>query len=158
MIATLDRLLFNAITRRWEDGRIGAYCTALGTRNEAITPVVLESLQTIDTKAGGLLTHVSVMIAGLGLIAPMVASNDVELGVIIFEIAVYLLIAIGCLRALSVFRSERLAPATAAEAVSREIILRRELYALCNQASIVFTIFVFISLPVLYFWTPGKLS
>ena len=57
----------------------------------------------IDAKATGLLTHVSMMIAGLGLVAPLVASSDLELGVIIVEMAVYLLIAIGSLRCLSVF-------------------------------------------------------
>ena len=53
----------------------------------------------IDAKATGLLTHTSMMIAGLGLIAPLVADSDLEVGIVVSEIAVYLLIALGCLLA-----------------------------------------------------------
>jgi hypothetical protein len=40
--------------------------------------------------------------------------------------------------------------------VHHELILRRELYSLCIRASIVFTILVFLLLPVLYVWKPSR--
>jgi hypothetical protein len=42
------------------------------------------------------------------------------------------------------------------EVIHRELIIRSELYGLCIRTAIVFTIVVFLLLPVLYFWTPGK--
>ena len=72
-------------------------------------PTAKARSRSIDAKATGLLTHVSMMIAGLGLVAPLVAQSDIELGMIIVEMAVYLLLAVGCLRCLSVFAGRDLA-------------------------------------------------
>ena len=98
------------------------------------------------------------MIAGLGLIAPLVASNDLEVGIVVAEMAVYLLIALGCLRCLSVFRTHEFSEADehAHGIIHRELVIRTELYSLCIRAAIVFTILVFLTLPVLYFWSPEK--
>ncbi len=71
----------------------------------ALAADVTDSFQLIDVKATGLLTHVSLMIAGLGLIAPLVADNQFEKGIVVAEIGVYLLVAVGCLRCLSVFHT-----------------------------------------------------
>jgi hypothetical protein len=152
-----DRLLFAAITRNWDDGTISSYSNTLEKHDSALPPAISASLQSIDAKAAGLLTHVSMMIAGLGLMAPLVSSSEFELSIIFFEIAVYLLIALGCLRCLSVFRSKELFGSAAAdELVGRELIIRRELYAICNRVAIVFTLFVFIFLPFLFLWKPAS--
>jgi hypothetical protein len=129
----LDRALFAAITRRWDKGRVGNYFDNVQRHDSAIPPVVLNSLQSVDTKASGLLTHTSMMIAGLGLIA------------------------LGCLRCLSIFQSKQLFSRTSnkRELVNRELILRRELYAWCNRMAIVVTILVFVGLPFLFFYKPG---
>jgi hypothetical protein len=61
------------------------------------------------------------------------------------------------LRCLSVFRSKELfGPGPADELVGRELIIRRELYAICNRVAIVFTLFVFIFLPFLFLWKPAS--
>jgi len=156
--STLDRALFSTLTRNWNRARIEGYFDKVKRHDGAIPPAVSNSLQTIDAKATGLLTHTSMMIAGLGLIAPLVVDDQIETGIVISEVACYVLIAIGCLRCLSISRSENFwASATnKRELISRELILRRELYAWCNRAAIALTIAVFAGLPFLFFWSPGK--
>jgi len=118
----------------------------------------VRTFASIDAKATGLLTHTSMMIAGLGLIAPLVADNDIEIGIVVLEMAIYLLIALGCLRCLSVFHVHEFDAADnrIQDVIHRELIIRSELYSLCIRIAIVFTIVVFVLLPVLYFWTPEK--
>ncbi|MDP2409601.1 MAG: hypothetical protein Q8M26_04865 [Pseudolabrys sp.] len=153
-----ERALFAAITRGWHADRITNYETSIRVRDQAMSAEASHTFASIDAKATGLLTHTSMMIAGLGLLAPLVASNDFEIGIVVAEIGVYLLIAVGCLRCLSVFRTNEFAGdrACATEIVHHELIVRAELYSLCVRSAIVFTIVVFLLLPVLYLWTPGK--
>jgi uncharacterized membrane protein len=97
------------------------------------------------------------MIAGLGLIAPLVADSDFEVGIVVMEMAIYLLIALGCLRCLSVFHAHEFESADRVQdAIHRELIIRAELYSLCIRAAILFTMVVFALLPLLYFWTSEK--
>ena len=96
------------------------------------------------------------MIAGLGLVAPLVAQSDIELGVIIVEMAVYLLLAIGCLRCLSVFAGRDLAGPDMEERLIRELLIRRELLSLCNRGTIIVTIIVFVLLPLQFMYAPPK--
>jgi hypothetical protein len=154
----LDRLFFALVTRGWDGQAIASYADRLHQHNEMLPPEVGRAFKLIDVKVTGLLTHVSLMIAGLGLIAPLVANNDFEVGVVVMEIAVYLLIAVGCLRCLSVFHSRDffLDPEHTRQMVHHELILRRELYSLCIRVSIVFTIVVFLLLPLLYVWKPSR--
>ncbi len=156
--AALDQALFAFITRRWNARKVGDYETTLRQRDKMLSAEATHTFASIDTKASGLLTHTSMMIAGLGLIAPLVASNELEVGIVVAEIGVYLLIALGCLRCLSVFRTHEFAEAEehAQSVIHRELIIRTELYSLCIRAAIVFTIAVFATLPVLYFWSPEK--
>ena len=153
----IDRVLFSAITRNWNRPPIAGYFDNVKRHDTAIPPLVLNSLQTVDAKASGLLTHTSMMIAGLGLIAPLVVNDQIETG-IIMEVGCYVLIALGCLRFLSIFQSRELflRANSERELVNRELILRRELYAWCNRMASAVTIIVFAGLPFLYFWTPGK--
>ncbi len=155
MTKLLDRLIYGVIARRMDDGAIASYAQAV-EKQESLG--VSAAFQTIDAKATGLLTHVSMMIAGLGLVAPLVADSDFEIGMIIAEISAYLLIAVGCLRCLSVFSGQDLLDGSAniERTLARELIIRRELYALCNRASIILTIVVFFLLPFQFLWHPGK--
>jgi hypothetical protein len=154
MPATLDRYLLKALTRNWDPGTIADYPERLRKHEESIPAPIAETFQVLDAKATGLLTHVSMMIAGLGLIAPLVANHALEQAVIIFEMAVYLLIAIGCLRCLLVFHPRELATNVAElnERIGSELLLRRELYRVCVRAAIIFTILVFVTLPIMYAW------
>src|SRR5262245_35220378 len=99
----LDRAFFALVTRGWDAGRINNYEESLRRRDTAMSGEATRTFTSIDAKATGLLTHTS-LIAGLGLIAPLVADSDLEVGIVVSEIAVYLLIALGCLRCLSVFQ------------------------------------------------------
>jgi hypothetical protein len=156
--SALDRFFFAVVTRGWDARSINNYEASLRKRDNAMSVEVARTLASIDSKATGLLTHTSMMIAGLGLIAPLVADNDIEVGIVIAEMAVYLLIALGCLRCLSVFRAHEFdAPGeNIHEIIHRELIIRSELYSLCIRAAILFTIVVVILLPLLYFWSPEK--
>ena len=104
----LDRMLYALVTRGLDRTTVAGYAKAV-EKQEA--DAAAKAFQSIDAKATGLLTHVSMMIAGLGLVAPLVAQSDIELGIIIVEMAVYLLLAVGCLRCLSVFAGRDLAGA-----------------------------------------------
>jgi hypothetical protein len=154
----LDRAVFALVTRGWDAGRIKDYEESLRRRDTAMSVEASRTFASIDAKATGLLTHTSMMIAGLGLIAPLVADSDLEIGIVVSEIAVYLLIALGCLRCISVFRPFGIGDAgeKIRELIHRELIIRSELYRLCIRSAIVFTIVVVVMLPILYFYSPGK--
>jgi len=115
----------------------------------------VEAFQMIDAKAAGMLTHVSMMIAGLGITAPLLAQHPFEEAVIVAEICVYLLIAVGCLRCLSALAPDDI-QGDPASSVDRELIIRQELYGFCNRLAIRFTILVFFSLPIMLWWDPSK--
>jgi len=150
----LDRAFFALVTRGWGAHKINSYESALRNRDKLMSAEALRTFASIDSKATGLLTYTSTMIAGLGLIAPLVADNHYEVGIVVAE-TIYLLIALGCLRCLSVFRDHEFdsGDKDVEEAIHRELIIRAELYSLCIRDAIVFTIVVFAMLPLLYFWT-----
>jgi hypothetical protein len=156
--SALDRAVFKIVTRGWGSDKVSGYTEAVRQHNKALSPDLQAEFHLIDDKATGLLTHVSMMIAGLGLLSPLVATSKFEEAVVIGAISVCLLIAIGCLRCLSVFRPHELAEAgdRGNDIIHRELIIRRELYSLCIRTATVFTIVLFLVVPVLYFWTPGK--
>jgi hypothetical protein len=154
----LDRAFFALVTRGWATRKIDDYEATLRRRDKVISAEAARTFASVDAKATGLLTHTSMMIAGLGLIAPLVADSDFEVGIVVAEMAIYLLIALGCLRCLSVFHAHELdnTEHDVQEIIRRELIIRAELYSFCIRSAIVFTLVVFILLPILYFWTPGK--
>jgi hypothetical protein len=149
-----DRPLLNAFTRKWDKTAIETYHERLRQHEESIPAPIAAAMQNIDAKATGLLTHVSMMIAGLGLIASLIADHRVEEGVMVFEMVIYLLLAIGCLRCLTVFNPHALAGemTVMSRGLGRELLLRRELYAFCVRTAIAVTIIVVVTLPPMYFW------
>ena len=152
-----DNLLFGLFTRNWAATKIESYPRTLEAR--AKTGSGAEAFQTIDVKAAGMRTHVSMMIAGLGISAPLLAQHPVEEAVIVGEICVYLLVAVGCLRCLSVLNTADIPgkPAEVKKRVERELLIRQELYRFCNRFTIRFTVLVFISLPIMLWWKPEKI-
>jgi uncharacterized membrane protein len=152
-VSALERLIYRIVTRKLDKASIASYAEAV-KRQEAFATTT--AFQTIDTKATGLLTYVAMMIAGLGLVAPLVADNDIEIGVIIAEMTAYLLIAIGCLRCLSIFGGRDLTGPEMEQRLRRELLVRRELLALCNRASIIITIIVFVLLPFQFMYAPPE--
>jgi hypothetical protein len=151
-----DRMLFGIVTLGWTRADIAEYPQRLRRHAETLPVGVVHAFQLIDGKATGLLAHVSLMIAGLGLVAPLVVDNEFEKGIVLAEIAVYLLIAVGCLRCLAVFRLHEFGDGTSRRRgiALNEVILRRELYNLCNRAAIYLTVAVFVILPFLFFYKP----
>lgn len=156
--SALDRAVFALVTRGWDARKIDNYEATLRRRDNEMSAEASRTFASIDAKATGLLTHTSMMIAGLGLIAPLVADNRIEVGIVIAEMAIYLLIALGCLRCLSVFHAHEFDGIAnhIHDVIRRELIIRAELYSLCIRVAIVFTFVVFLLIPVLYFWTPEK--
>jgi hypothetical protein len=154
----LDHALFTALTRKWDKTRVEGYSRSMQKRTAATPAHVTEVLERLDTKAAGLLAFVAMMIAGLGIIAPMVAQHPIEEAVVITQISVYLLIAIGCLRCLSVLNTPEPEADVAHEEVrkhaDRELIIRQELFRICHRVSIAFTILVCIGLPLMLVWRP----
>ena len=146
--------IYAALTNKWDAQTVAAFARSIENGDDAGNAETIAAFQVIDAKASGLLTHVSMMIAGLGICAALLAQHRFEEVLIVAEIAVYLVIAVGCLRCLSVLHSRRrtLGGKLSREHIQRELIFRHELYRLCINSSIVLTIFVFISLPFLLWW------
>jgi hypothetical protein len=149
----LERLIYSLLTRGLDKASIANYEKAVERQH---TLANAAEFQVLDGKATGLLTYVGMMVAGLGLVAPLVAESDIEIGVIIAEMLVYLLIAVGCLRCLSVFAGRDLTGPDADKRLVRELLIRRELLALCNRASIIITLIVFLLLPFQFMYAPPK--
>jgi hypothetical protein len=137
--------LIAALTNNLDEATMKSYAHALAHWDAEQKGAISAAFQMLDAKASGLLTHVSMMIAGLGIVAPLLAQHRFEEVVIVCEIIVYLLIALGCLRCLSV----RSVGALRHPDVQRELIIKHELYRLCNSATIYFTIIVFASFPLM---------
>lgn len=154
----VDRILYRAVTHGWPREHIDNYVERLAVdAEETIVPNVIgRGLQIIDAKASGLLTHTSMMIAALGVSAPVVANDYFEQGVIVVEIMFYLMVALGCLRCLSMFQDDFGSPTK--HAARDELILRHELFRLCNQAAMLLTLLVLLSLPLLYLYVPQKVG
>ena len=151
-----DNVLFGFFTRSWDATQIDSYPRTLETHVRTADGGAADAFQMIDVKAAGMLTHVSMMIAGLGISAPFLVQHPIEEAIIVGEICVYLLIAVGCLRCLSVLNAGDAVgnPAELKKRVQRELLIRQELYRFCNRFTIRFTVLVFISLPVMLWWKP----
>jgi hypothetical protein len=148
-----ERMIYALVTRGLDKQSLAHYEAGVAKHHAlANSP----EFQILDGKATGLLTYVGMMVAGLGLVAPLVAESDIEIAVIIAEMLVYLLIAVGCLRCLSVFAGRDLIGPDAEKRLARELLVRRELLALCNRASIIITIIVFMLLPFQFIYAPPQ--
>jgi hypothetical protein len=153
----IDGFLYRTMTRGWAEAQIHNYTEHLAVDGDGTLGPnpISRSFQILDGKAGGLLTHTSMMIAALGVSAPVVADNHFEQGVIVIEIMLYLLVALGCLRCLSMFHRDA---GPLQELALTELIIRRELFKWCNFGATMLTLLVFISLPLLYLYVPDKVG
>ena len=148
----LDRFLLKRFARDWDDEKIGAFSKKISAEQKPLLPEAAQrTFENIDTKSASLLTHVSMMVAAIGITATFVAESKWEQAFMVFQIMLYLLIAIACLRCSSLFRGamdENLSPME----IGREVVLRREVYSFCNAASIYLTVLVLVMLPILLYF------
>jgi uncharacterized membrane protein len=156
LIRVVDRVLFRAITADLPVEHVDRYVKHLAVDDDetSVPNVIGRSFHIIDNKASALLTHTSMMIAALGISARVVADDYFEQGVIVVEIMLYLLVALGCLRCLSMFQDDLDHPNK--DAARDELIFRHKLLRLCNRATIMMTAVVLVSLPLLFFYVPQK--
>jgi hypothetical protein len=152
----IDQMLYATFTRGWEKRLIDNYLGALKKRETQTPPYISEILHRIDVKGTALVTYVAMMIAGLGICAPLVAKHPYEEAIVIVQISCFLLIAIGCLRCISVFNRPSLSanPRESLRMLERELVIRQEIYTLCHRAAIFLTVTAFISMPFMLLWSP----
>jgi uncharacterized membrane protein len=149
----IDDRLYRLVTRSWPEEKIESYTDRLlAAHDETVVPsVVRHHFEVIDTKAAGLLTHTSMMVAAIGIAATIIAGSIIEQAIMIAEIMLYLLVAIVCLRCSALFRELTEDDDRAPEWLRRELILRRELMMFCNTATIYLTILILITLPIILY-------
>jgi len=152
----IDEALYSLLTRNWEKRLVSNYLDALKKSEEITPPYIADILQRIDGKGTALVTYVAMMIAGLGICAPLVAKHPYEEAIVIAQISMFLLIAIGCLRCLSIFNRPTLSssPKASLHLLERELIIRQEVYRICHRTAIFLTITAFISMPFMLLWSP----
>ncbi len=152
----IDEALYSVLTRNWEKRLVSNYLDALKKSEEITPPYIADVLQRIDAKGTALVTYVAMMIAGLGICAPLVAKHPYEEAIVIVQISMFLLIAIGCLRCLSIFNRPTLSssPKASLHLLERELIIRQEVYRICHRTAIFLTITAFISMPFMLLWSP----
>lgn len=151
LVRTVDDFLFANLTRNWSKERIEKYTQRLkGSDDELLPEAAHRAFENLDAKSASLLTHVSMMVAAIGITATLVAETKLEQGFMIVQIMIYLFVAVVCLRCSSLFRglTEDSLPA---EELGRELILRRELYSRSNTISIYLTVAVLLTLPILVY-------
>lgn len=151
LLRRLDDFLYRRVTHAWPDTKVASYTERIVAGHDAasIPPVVRRQFELIDGKASTLLVHSSMMVAAIGIIATLLAEDKLQQGIMTFEIMLFLVVSIVCLRCSSLFREPT--EGGSADAVHRELILRREMMVSSNTVTIYLTILVLLTLPfVLY--------
>jgi len=163
LIDKVDKLILAYLK---QSGRFLAYTNTISHRNIAIggshDRQAAGDLASIDTKTGPLLSHVSLMIAAL---AVLLSSTKLSLWKQIFfmsEIAVYLIVAICCLRCIALSKI-----GTAVEAysllkddgsMSREVIeeavIKIHVFAFANALALYVTLLLLLTTPLVLVLLP----
>ena len=153
----IDTYFRDALTRRWTASMRRHYLENLSfTRDETSEHrAALGALDQMDTKASGTLTHISMMIAAMGVTATSaIVDHDSERFVVYLTIGVYLILSVMCLRCMNGFAIELITGPREhflAHLVD-ELIYRKELYARANKATTVLTSVVFVLIYFFYFY------
>jgi hypothetical protein len=117
--------------------------------------VVQRALDQMDTKAAGTLTHISMMIAAMGVTAiSEIVDEDSERFICYLTIGFYLILAIMCLRCMSVTDSSLVAGDgnVLLAHLEDDLIYRRELYTTINTATTLLTGVVLVLIYFFYFY------
>jgi hypothetical protein len=124
---------------------------------EATVPLKFETVRQeigfIDAKASAVLTHVSVMVATAGILMSNVAESALERTIMVSELALYLLIAVLCIRC--IMHPPNWAAHVSQLEVSKdmhdEVLYLRRLVYFCSAFTVTVTIILMITVPVLSF-------
>jgi predicted lysophospholipase L1 biosynthesis ABC-type transport system permease subunit len=152
LLRKLDDFLYARVTHAWPDTKVATYTDrVLAGHDETLIPaVVRRHFEVIDGKAATLLVHSSMMVAAIGIIATLLASDRFQQAIMTGEIMMFLGVSIICLRCTSLFREVTEGELSGAS-IHHELILRRELFIFCNTATIYLTILVLLTLPVVLY-------
>lgn len=153
----VDQFFRKKFTRGWTPAMRRHYLENLSfTRDETSEHrAALRNLDQLDTKASGTLTHISMMIAALGVTARAdIIDHESERFIIYATMCVYLVLSILCLRCMNGFAVELAAGPRAyfLEHLSDELIYRKELYARANRGATILTAIVFMLIFLFYFY------
>ncbi|MBV8427640.1 MAG: hypothetical protein JOZ88_10400 [Hyphomicrobiales bacterium] len=153
----LDEFARRHLTKDWTEGRrrrfIANLCIAGDEPSEP--RAVQRALDQMDTKASGTLTHISMMIAAMGVTAiSEIVDHDSERFICYLTIGLYLILAVMCLRCMSVVEAT-LFVGDKKHLISHledDLIYRRELYATVNSMTAVLTGVVLVLIYFFYFY------
>ena len=116
-----------------------------------------EDISSIDTKVGPLLTHVSIMIAAIAAIISSLNLSVPKKTVFGLEMAIYLVLAIACLRCIDQQPTSSNKThytlidhsALFSKQAVTEAMIKSAWFMIANKATIILTLFLLISTPVI---------
>jgi hypothetical protein len=157
ILQRVDEICRRHLTKDWtEAGRrqfVANLCLAADETSER--RAVHKAFDQMDTKASGTLTHISMMIAAMGVTAiSEIVDHNSERFICYLTIGIYLILAMMCLRCMSVAEID-LAAGNGEPLLSRleeDLIYRRELYSAINSATTVLTGVVLVLIYFFYFY------
>jgi hypothetical protein len=157
LLKTADDYCCGYLTKHWADAErrrfITNLCLALDEKSER--RAVQRALDQMDTKASGTLTHISMMIAAMGVTAiSQIVDHDSERFICYLTIGIYLVLAVACLRCMSVADYD-LAVGDGDRLLAHledDLIYRRELYSTINSATTLLTSAVIVLIYFFYFY------
>jgi hypothetical protein len=153
----IDAIVRRHLTKDWtEAGRrqfVANLCVVADETSER--RAVQRALDQMDTKASGTLTHISMMIAAMGVTAiSEIVDHDSERFICYLTIGIYLVLAVACLRCMSVADYD-LAVGDGDRLLAHledDLIYRRELYSTINSATTLLTSAVIVLIYFFYFY------
>jgi hypothetical protein len=153
----VDRIVHRYLTRSWTEPMRHQYLANLRFMRgeESEQRALRAALDQMDTKASGTLTHISMMIAAMGVTAiSEIVDHDSERFVCYLTIGLYLILAVMCLRCMTVIGVGVMTgnPDQLLDNLLRESIYRRELYTLANSATTLLTGLVLVLIYFFYFY------
>ena len=157
LLRSIDEFCRSRLTRHWtaEARRQFVANLCLSTDETSESRAVQEALDRIDAKASGTLTHISMMIAAMGVTAiSQIVDHDSERFICYLTIGIYLVLAVACLRCMSIADYD-LAVGDGSRLLAHledDLIYRRELYATINSATTLLTGAVIVLIYFFYFY------
>ena len=153
----IDEYFREKFTRPWTPEMRRHYLENLSfTRDETSEHrAALRNLDQLDTKASGTLTHISMMIAALGVTARAdIIDHESERFILYATMCVYLILSVFCLRCMNGFAIDLAAGPRERflEHLTDELIYRKELYSHANRATTLLTAVVFLLIIFFYFY------